>query len=64
MLVLRYAQALGRFWYDFIVGDSAFLAIGGPLALVAAYLFRGMGLVEVLVPAIVVATIVVSLRFR
>lgn len=61
---MRYITGFGRFWYDFIVGDSVFLAIGGPLALLVAYLLRDVGIVELVVPAIVVATLIVSLRFR
>jgi hypothetical protein len=59
--------AFGRFWYDFIVGDSAVLAVGGVFALVAAFLFvrAGAGVAaEVLLPLIVLLTLTVSLRSR
>lgn len=61
---MRFIRGFGHFWYDFIVGDSAFLAVGGPVALLLAHALANVGLVELLVPAVVVATIAVSLRFR
>jgi hypothetical protein len=60
---MKYVKGFFEFWYDFIVGDSVLLAIGG-----IAILALGFGLVqagvqgaaEVLMPAIAVGTIIVS----
>ena len=62
---MKYITAFGRFWWDFIVGDSIFLAIGAPVAFIAAYLIdqsKWSTLGEIALPAIVIATLVVSLR--
>lgn len=62
---MKYLVAFGRFWYDFIVGDSVALAIGGAgaLALAAALVHSpASALAEVALPAIVVGTLVISLR--
>ena len=64
---MRYIIGFGRFWYDFIVGDSAVLAVGG-----VAVLLVGWGLAradyamlaEFVQPALVLGTLAVSLRFR
>jgi hypothetical protein len=61
---MKYVIGFGRFWYDFIVGDSVLLAIGG-----VAMLALGYGLVqagattvaEVVLPLMVAATLIVSL---
>jgi hypothetical protein len=61
---MKYIQAFGAFWYDFIVGDSIILAIGGVTALVLGYLVVLAGaaaLAEVVLPLVVVATIILSL---
>lgn len=61
---MRYVAAFGRFWYDFIVGDSIVLAIGGLGALAAgAFAARSeMGaLAEWLLPAVIIVTLTVSL---
>lgn len=62
---MKYVVGFGRFWYDFIVGDSAILAIGG-----AAVLIIGSALVhtnahaaaEVSLPILVTGTLALSLR--
>jgi len=62
---VKYIVAFGRFWYDFIVGDSIVLAIGGTGALVLGSLLvhaDAVTLAEWLLPATVIATLVVSLR--
>ncbi len=62
---MKYLVAFGRFWYDFIVGDSMALAIGGAgaLALAAALVHsQASALAEFALPAIVVGTLVISLR--
>jgi hypothetical protein len=62
---VKYVVGFGRFWYDFIVGDSIALAIGGATVLVVGALLVRSGagpLAELALPAIVVATLAVSLR--
>jgi hypothetical protein len=59
-------MAFGRFWYDFIVGDSAVLAIGVivALALAALLVATGAGMYGPLVlPLLVALTLAISLRW-
>jgi hypothetical protein len=61
---VKYITGFGMFWWDFIVGDSIALAIGGvAVLLIAAGLVRAdqQLLVQLAMPAIVVATLAVSL---
>ena len=61
---MRYMAAFARFWYDFIVGDSVVLAIGGVGSLILASLCVAAGaaaLAEIVLPLVVVATIAFSL---
>ena len=63
---MRWLVAFGRFWYDFIVGDSAVLAIGVivTLALIALLVAAGVGAYGPLVlPLLVALTLTVSLRW-
>ena len=62
---MTYVARFGRFWYDFVVGDSVTLAIGAvvALALGAVLVWAGAGaLAEVLLPAAVVVALAISLR--
>ncbi len=62
---MKYIAGFGRFWWDFIVGDSIFLAIGAPVAFVSAYLIDRSAwstLGELALPVIVIGTLIVSLR--
>ena len=62
---MKWLAMFGRFWYDFIVGDSVALAIGGLAVLaVGALLVQAgaRGLAELLLPLIVAATLAASLR--
>ncbi|TAK79999.1 MAG: hypothetical protein EPO16_01070 [Dehalococcoidia bacterium] len=62
---MKYVVGFGKFWYDFIVGDSAVLAVGGAAVLiVGALLARGgaSGLAQLALPALVVGTLALSLR--
>ena len=62
---MKYVVGFGRFWYDFIVGDSVMLAIGGASVLIVGALLvrQDAGrLAEVLMPTIVIATLAASLR--
>jgi hypothetical protein len=64
---MKYIAGFGRFWWDFIVGDSILLAIGAPVALLAGYgLSKGdySSVAEILVPVIVVLTLIASLRVK
>jgi hypothetical protein len=61
---MKYLAAFGAFWYDFLVGDSIVLAIGGISAVVLGYLVVVAGaaaLAEVVLPVVVITTIVLSL---
>jgi len=61
---MKYITGFGMFWWDFIVGDSIALAIGGVLVLLIAWgLVRAdqQMAVQLAMPAIVVATLAVSL---
>ena len=63
---MRWLVAFGRFWYDFIVGDSAVLAIGVivTLALIALLVAAGAAAYSPLVlPLLVALTLAVSLRW-
>jgi hypothetical protein len=62
---MKYMIGFGRFWYDFIVGDSVILALGGAgaLAVNALLVSTGVGaLAEWLLPAVVIGTLAASLR--
>lgn len=65
-LVRRGAVAFGRFWWDFLVGDTPELLIGGVVVLcVVALLVRALSARPVAVgtlPAMVVALLVASAR--
>lgn len=63
--VVNFVVAFGAFWYDFIVGDSMALAIGTVVAVAGCWgliqLFGATG-IEIVLPAIVLVTLVISLR--
>jgi membrane protein implicated in regulation of membrane protease activity len=53
-----------RFWYDFIVGDSVVLALGGGAVLVAGALLVWAGaeaVAQILLPVMVAGTLALSL---
>jgi hypothetical protein len=63
---MKYLMNFGRFWYDFIVGDSVALAIGGIAALALTALLvavAGGALAAWLLPLLVILTLAVSLRW-
>lgn len=63
--VVDFVVGFGAFWYDFIVGDSMTLAIGTVIAVAGCWaLIQVLGAtgIEVVLPAIVLVTLVVSLR--
>ena len=64
---MRWIVGFGRFWWDFIVGDSIILAVGGivVLALGLALARAGDGTAaQFVLPATVVGTLGVSLHLR
>ena len=63
---MRWVTAFARFWYDFIVGDSIALAIGGPSVLLGGYLLLSLnnGVAQVALPVFVVTTLLASLALR
>lgn len=63
---MRWVIAFGRFWYDFIVGDSIILAIGGPVALASGYLLvsSANALAQLALPLLVLLTLLASLTWR
>lgn len=61
---MRWLRAFGRFWYDFLVGDSVVLAAGGVAVLFLGWLAGSLAvaLAQVLVPLAVVVVLALSLR--
>lgn len=58
---MRYVRAFGRFWRDFLIGDTPELAAGAVLVLMLAFVLGWVnGLAVVLVPAAVIALLVWS----
>ncbi|HXY72935.1 MAG TPA: hypothetical protein VEM41_10350 [Actinomycetota bacterium] len=58
---MRYVRAFGRFWRDFLIGDTPELAVGAVLVLMLAFVLGGVnGLAVVLVPTAVIALLVWS----
>ena len=63
---MKLITGLGRFWYDFVVGDSIALAVGGAgvIAIGALLVWLGAGsMAQILLPLVVAATLAVSLRW-
>jgi hypothetical protein len=61
---MKYVIGFGRFWYDFIVGDSVFLAIGGVAMLALGYALVQLdadAAAEIVLPLTVAVTLIVSL---
>ena len=61
--MMRWPVAFARFWYDFIVGDSITLALGGVGALaVASVLSRSLDgwMLQLLLPVAIVGTLAAS----
>jgi hypothetical protein len=64
---VKLVAGFGKFWFDFIVGDSIVLAVGGGAALAIGALlvrFDALFLAEVALPATVVGCLGWSLRSR
>lgn len=62
---MKWIVGFARFWYDFVVGDSVALAIGGVSVLVLGTLLVRLGaasLAQVLLPIAVSVTLALSLR--
>ena len=63
---MRWLVGFGRFWYDFIVGESAVLAAGGAGALILGLLVVETGslvLAQVVLPLRVAVTLIAGLRY-
>jgi hypothetical protein len=61
---VKYVRGFFAFWYDFIVGDSIMLAIGGVLVLVLGYALVESGaerVAEVALPLAAIGTVAASL---
>jgi len=64
---MKYVIGFGQFWWDFIVGDSVVLAIGGIGALALAYAIVKAGnasLPQFILPIVVFGAIAASLPLR
>jgi hypothetical protein len=64
---VKYIAGFGRFWWDFIVGDSAVLAVGGVGVLAVAYALVQAGnafIPEFVLPLGVIAAVALSLPLR
>ncbi len=64
---MRWLIGFGRFWYDFIVGDSFVLALGGCAAIIIGVLLAHAGdaaIAQFVLPAAIVGTLAGSLRSR
>jgi hypothetical protein len=62
---MKWLTAFGRFWWDFIVGDSVILAVGGATVLILGAILVEAGadtLVQVALPLGVAATLALSVR--
>jgi hypothetical protein len=61
--VARALQTFGRFWWDFLVGDTPELAVGALAVIGLAAALAGLGVAAaVLLPLAVVALLAVSVR--
>lgn len=61
---MNYLIGFGRFWYDFIVGDSVTLAVGTTASVLAGAALAAWGpplAGEVVLPGAIVAVLAVSL---
>jgi hypothetical protein len=62
---MRWLVGFGRFWWDFVVGDSPVLAAGAALVLVLNALLVAAGaesFAQVMLPLTVVVTLALSVR--
>jgi hypothetical protein len=61
---MRWLAVVARFWWDFVVGDSVILAIGGVAVLGTGAIFVAAGagsLAQVVLPVAVAVTLALSL---
>jgi hypothetical protein len=62
--VIAFLKAFGLFWYDFLVGDSIVLAVGGVLIVALGYVLVQMdaaAVAQIVLPLAGVLTIYISL---
>jgi hypothetical protein len=65
-VVRRYASAFGRFWWEFLIGDTPELLVGGVLAVIIVAVLAHHGVVRVVtvasLPVLVIALLGASIR--
>jgi hypothetical protein len=65
-VVRRYASAFGRFWWEFLIGDTPELLVGGVLAVIIVAVLVHHGVARVVtvscLPVLVVALLGASVR--
>ena len=65
-MVRRYGSAFGRFWWEFLVGDTPELLVGAALAVVVVALVAHNGAARVvtvgILPVLVIAMLGASVR--
>ena len=64
---MKYIVGFGQFWWDFIVGDSVVLAIGGICVIALGYGLVQVGqdsLAQFILPLVVFGAIAASLPLR
>lgn len=62
--MIGFLKAFGLFWYDFLVGDSIVLAIGGVLIVALGYVLVQLDIAtvaQIVLPIAAILTIYVSL---
>lgn len=62
---MRWLAVVARFWWDFVVGDSVMLAVGGAAVLGTGAILVAAGagsLAQVALPVAVTVTLALSLR--
>ena len=62
--MIGFLKAFGLFWYDFLVGDSIALAIGGVLIVALGYVLVQLDIAtiaQIVLPIAAILTIYVSL---
>jgi hypothetical protein len=64
---VKWLIGFGRFWYDFLVGDSVLLAIGGVTLLALGFGLAEIGatgVAQIALPVAAVATLSASFAWR
>lgn len=61
---MRYVRAFGRFWWDFIVGDTPEIAVGAAVVLALAFAIHSDARVASIVLPVAVAALVIGSVLR